>query len=77
MPMKDIMDKLTDGRKIIVRAIVTDEATFLTMAAETPLNIVRDFAQISIKRWEKRERFVPGLPYFVQVRQSILYNIFF
>ena len=67
IPMKDIRDKLDLRKPIVARAMVTDEATVLTMAAETTLNIKVDSESITIKRWDKRNQFVPGITYFASV----------
>ena len=69
--MKDIRAKLDIRKPIAARAMVTDEATVLTMAAETLLNIIVESKSVTIKRWDKRTRFVPGITYFATVSEPM------
>ena len=70
--MKDVRDKLDVRKQIIARAMVRDEATVLTMAAETTLNIIVDSESLTIRRWDKRKRFVPGITYYASVSTQYL-----
>ena len=68
VPMSAIRNKLDTHATINVRALVTDNATALTMATETTLNIIYDaHKSITMTRLDKRDTFVPGLPYIAKV----------
>jgi hypothetical protein len=63
--MEDLKNKLQITEKINIRAFVTDNATFLTMANENSLNIEidKDKLPIVIKKVDSRNYFYPGLTY--------------
>ncbi|XP_060601778.1 CD109 antigen-like [Ruditapes philippinarum] len=76
IPMADLRRNLSVYDPIIVRAMVTDNATALTIAAEEDLKFSSDshssssFTQqqtITITKTDKRDTFVPGLTYHTSI----------
>lgn len=69
--MRDIYSKLSTNEDIYVRALVTDNATALTIVAETELKFATDnniyAAPITINKKDQRDRFIPGLTYHTPV----------
>lgn len=69
IPMADITSKFWRQQEIIVRALVTDNATALTIAAEENLKFASDTTTykptktITIVMKDNRNTFVPGLTY--------------
>ena len=72
--MADLRNKLCMDCEITVRALVTDNATLLTMAAEKELKFATDknnymYVQpITISQVYQQKYFIPGLKYYSTVR---------
>lgn len=72
--MTDITGKFSVWQDIVVRALVTDNATALTIAAEDNLKFASDTSTykpqktLSLTMPEVRDTFVPGITYHTTVK---------
>ena len=77
IPMTDLQNKLHMDNEIKIRALVTDNATALTMAAEKELKFAtvknNVYLPITISQVYEQKYFVPGLKYYSMVTRTAIY----